>query len=277
MPARSLLRRLKRLVLIVGLTYVATCVLLDLFQSRLIYFPSRAYAYTPQDVGLAFEEITLQASDGIRLAAWYVPNPQAKGSVLFCHGNAGNISDRLIQLKLLVGLGYNVLLFDYRGYGNSEGSPTEQGTYLDAEAAWRFLTKDKTRPPEAIALFGESLGGAVAIELALRYRPGALMVESTFTSLVDVARLHYPLLPVRWLLRYRYDSIEKVPKLTCPKLFIHSTNDELVPIANARKLFDAAAPPKQFLETPGEHNTGGFTYSPEFTEKLGSFLHAVIR
>jgi len=275
-PKRSLLRRVSRLVVIAVLTYAGVCVLVDFFQSRLIYFPSRGYPYTPKDVGLPFESVSLQTADGVRLSAWYVPSANAKRSVIFCHGNAGNISDRLVQAKLLVGLGHNVFLFDYRGYGDSEGHPTEQGTYLDAEAAWSFLTRTKAQPPETVVLFGESLGGAVAIELASRHSPGALIVESTFTSFVDIAKLHYPLLPVGFLLRYRYDSLSKVPTLACPKLFIHSTDDQLVPIANARRLFAAAAPPKEFLETPGEHNTGGFTYSPEFTSQVGTFLTAAL-
>lgn len=269
---RRLSRKALRLLVVVAVTYVGVCVFVEFFQARLIYFPARGYRVTPQDIGLPFEAVDLRADDGVRLAAWYVAVPEAVATVLFCHGNAGNISDRLVQLQLLAAMKCNVLMFDYRGFGESEGSPTEDGTYRDAEAAWRFLTETKGQPPNRIVYFGESLGGAVAVELAVRHPPGALVLESTFTSLADVGRLHYPLLPVGWLLRYRYASIEKVSKLTCPKLFIHAQEDTLVPLANARRLFDAAAAPKEFLETPGEHNTGGFTYSPEFSAKVGAFL-----
>jgi len=256
--------------------YVGVCVVVGFLQARLIYFPSREYAAGPGDVGLKFEDLTLKTADAVGIAAWYVPCEAAKGTLIFAHGNGGNIADRLHAVKLLHGMGVNVLIFDYRGYGRSEGRPTEDGTYEDAEAAWRYLVEDRGERPERIVLFGESLGGAVVIELARRHRPGALVVESTFTSLVDVGRLHYPLLPVRLLLRYRYDSIGVVGRIDCPKLFIHGRDDTLVPIGNARKLFEAAAEPKQFLETPGDHNEAGFTYSPEYGERLAAFLDRVL-
>ncbi len=264
--------RLRRLAIISLLTVAGVYVLVALFQSRLIYFPSRHYYATPKDVGLLFEERALITSDGPSITAWYVPCPQAKGSIIFCHGNAGNMADRLHDVTLMHRMGYNVLIFDYRGYGNSEGKPSEQGTYHDAQAAWRYLVESLGESPARVILFGRSLGGAVAIELAKRHEPGALVVESTFSSLVDVGKLHYPLLPVSLLLRYRYESIDKVSSITCPKLFIHSTDDQLVPLANARRLFEAAASPKMFIETPGDHNNGGYAYSPAYTNKLQAFL-----
>ena len=165
-----------------------------------------------------------------------------------------------------------MLAFDYRGYGNSEGSPSEEGTYADADAAWRYLTRGRGIPPERIVLFGRSLGGAVAIEMATRHTPGALVVESTFTNLHDIGRLHYPLLPVKWLLSYRYDSLAKVGTITCPKLFAHGREDTLIPFANGRTLFDAAAEPKTLIETPGDHNNSGISYAPEYAERFRSFL-----
>ena len=264
--------RLRRLAIIALLTFVGVYVLVAFLQSRLIYFPSRQYLATPKDVGLVFEDCTLTTSDGLSIAAWYVPRVEANGSIIFCHGNAGNMADRLHDVTLMHRMGYNVLIFDYRGYGGSEGKPTEQGTYHDAQAAWRHLVETLGESPARVILFGRSLGGAVAINLAKRHEPGALVVESTFTSLVDVGKLHYPLLPVRLLLRYRYESIDKVSSITCPKLFIHSTDDQLVPLDNARRLFEAAASPKMFLETPGGHNSGGYTYSPAYTHKLQTFF-----
>lgn len=264
--------RPRRLVAVALGTYVAVSVGVMFLQAKLIYFPTRGYAATPADFGLAFDDLTLTTSDGVAIAAWYIPQPEARGSVLFCHGNAGNIADRIHTIKALHRLGLNVLIFDYRGYGRSEGKPTEKGTYLDAEAAWRYLTETREESPDRVVLFGRSLGGAVAIELAGRHAPGALVVESTFTSLVDVGRLHYPLLPVSLLVTYRYESIDKVPNITCPKLFIHGQDDTLIPLENGRKLFSAATDPKVFLETPGGHNGGGFMYSPDYTEQLLSFL-----
>lgn len=268
--------RVMRLVVIAFLTYVGVCVLLSLFQRRLIYFPSRTYDGTPADVGLDYEELALKTSDGLAIGAWYVPSANAKGSIIFCHGNAGNISNRLHSTKLLHNMGLNVLIFDYRGFGRSEGKPSELGTYEDAETAWRHLVQTRGESPDRIILFGRSLGGAVAIELAKRHPPAALVVESTFTKLVDVGRAHFPFLPVRLLLTYRYDSIAKVPHITCPKLFFHGTMDGLIPISFGRKLYEAAAEPKEFVETPGSHNESGYTYSPEYTTRLAEFIDEIL-
>jgi fermentation-respiration switch protein FrsA (DUF1100 family) len=167
------------------------------------------------------------------------------------------------------------MIVDYRGFGKSQGHPSESGTYLDAQAAWDHLTQVRGTPDRSIIVMGESLGGAVAIDLALRHPPAALVVQSTFTKLADVAAIQYPLLPVRWLLRHHYDSIDKVGRITCPKLFIHSTDDMLIPIANGKALFNAASEPKQFLLTPGGHNEGGFMYSQEYTATLKTFLDSL--
>ena len=272
-PRRPTVRgRVWRLFVYVLSAYVGVCVLISLFQSKLVYYPSRGYDMTPTDVGLDYEDLTLQTNDGLSIAAWYVPHPAAKGSVIFCHGNAGNISDRLHSVELLHRMGLNVLIFDYRGFGRSEGKPNEQGTYEDAETAWRHLVDWRGELPERVVLFGRSLGGGVAIELAKRHTPGALVVESTFTSLVDVGRVHFWFLPVRLLLTYRYDSIDKVPHVMCPKLFLHGRDDGLIPFRIGEKLFEAAAEPKQFIETPGGHNEAGFTYSPEFTDRVAAFI-----
>jgi fermentation-respiration switch protein FrsA (DUF1100 family) len=259
------------------LTYLSVCLVVMFLQGKLIYFPTRGYDATPTDAGLVFEDLRIATKDGVKIAAWYVPHEQARGLVIFCHGNAGNIADRLHTIKELHRLRLNVLIFDYRGYGESEGKPTERGTYADAEAAWRYLTETRGEPAERIVIFGRSLGGAVAIELASRHTPAALIVELSFTSIADVGKLHYPLLPVRWLVTYRYASIEKVPNLTCRKLFLHGKDDELIPLTIGRALFDAAAEPRQFIETPGGHNAGGFLYSPAQTAKLAEFMDEILR
>jgi len=247
------------------------------FQSRLIYFPSRDVWATPAQVGLDFEDLMLPCADGVRIHAWYVPAPGARRSVIFAHGNAGNLADRLDTIKMLHDSGLNVLAFDYRGYGHSEGAPSEQGTYRDGEAAWQFLTTRRGVAPKDIVLFGRSLGGAIMIDLAARHEPGVLVVESTFTSLADVGRLHYPLLPVRWLLSYRYDSRSKVGGIACPKLFLHGRDDTLIPLSIGRALFDAAGEPKKFIETPGEHNDSGVMYAPEYVERFREFLRNTAR
>lgn len=270
------LPRWRRLVGVVLGTYVGILVLAMLFQEWLIYFPSRAYDMTPASTGLDFEDVRLVTADGVTIAAWFVPRQEARATVLFFHGNAGNNGDGVPEIKALHSMGCAVMMVDYRGYGQSSGRPNEAGTYLDAEAAWKFLTETRGVPQESIVVFGESIGGAVAIELATRHTPGALVVQSSFTRLTDIAAIHYPFLPVRWLLRNRYDSIDKVGRIPCPKMFIHSSDDTLVPIANGQALFDAAAEPKRFLETPGGHNDGGFLSSREITTALDEFIDAAL-
>lgn len=270
-----------RRLMVIGLaTYVGVCVIIRWVQSRLIYFPTHNCHTTPADLGIEFEDLTLTTKDGIAISAWYLPHPTALGTIIFCHGNAGNIADRVPTGSILRSLGCNVLLFDYRGYGRSGGTPTEEGTYLDAQAAWDYVKGEKREPPGRIVVFGRSLGGAVAIELAVRCAatpPAALVLDSTFTSVTDIGRMHYPFLPVNWLLRYRYESIDKIGRIDVPKLFFHGRKDELIPIENGRRLFDAAADPKQFVETPGGHNTGGFDYSPQYTAQLASFIQTHLR
>jgi len=198
--------------------------------------------------------------------------PEGSPVFIFFHGNAGNISHRIDKLMDLRERGVSTLIVDYRGYGKSHGTPTEVGLYRDAEAAWKYLTTTRGIAPYRIVLFGESLGGAIAIELASRVNPAALVVECTFSRLADVGHVHYPLLPVSWFLVDRYDSLAKIPSVKCPKLFLHSEEDRLVPIRLARKLFDAATSPKQFILTPGDHNEAGFSHGPQYGDAMMTFL-----
>jgi len=176
---------------------------------------------------------------------------------LISHGNAGTVAERLELARAFVAMGRSVLLYDYRGYGRSQGRPSEEGTYLDAEAAFDWLTA-RGLAPQAIAAYGESLGGAVSIELARRRDPARLIVEATFTSLPDIGARAYPWLPVHLLSRIRYDNIAKAPELTLPVLVLHSPEDELVPFAHAHRLYDALGGERRLVETGGPHNAGGF-------------------
>ncbi len=241
------------------LLYAVLAAWVFFMQPRLIYYPDmpgRAIEITPETVALEYEDITLSTQDGERLHGWFVPHPSAGATLLFCHGNAGNISHRLDTIALFHELGLNVLIFDYRGYGLSSGTTTEQGTYRDVDAAWNYLVEDRGIKPESIVLFGRSLGAAVISDLAVRTRPGAVILESAFTSVPDMAARIYPWLPVRWLASYRYDNAGKIRNITAPVLVIHSRGDEIIPFQQGMRLYMLANEPKQMLELSGGHNDG---------------------
>jgi fermentation-respiration switch protein FrsA (DUF1100 family) len=273
-------RRLKRVVLnlllLFALIYLGVCVLAWMFQSRLIYFPGPPPARTPDEYGLEYEEVALTTDDGLRLQAWYLPVESAPGCVLVCHGNAGNIEHRLMLARAFQAMGLSVLLFDYRGYGNSQGRPSEAGTLLDAQAALAWLLDVQSFEPEQIVLYGESLGGGVALALARGRRLGAVIVESTFTSLPDVGARLYPLLPVRLISTIRYDNLEAVRTLRAPLLVMHSPQDEIVPFDFGRTLFEAAPAPKEFLATSGDHNDGGFQLRAEWQDRVRDFVRRAL-
>ena len=241
-------------------------------QGSMLYFPLKEIETTPLATGLDYQEVTLRTKDGVDISAWYIPAENARGFVLFCHGNAGNISHRLDSIRIFHGLGLGVLIFDYRGYGKSKGSPDEEGTYRDAEAAWDYLVDSLHVKPEKIILFGRSLGSAVAAEMALRKQAGVLIMESGFTSVPDLGSSFYPYLPVRLLSKYRYASIEKVGRIKMPKLFIHSPEDEIVPYEQGRRLFERASEPKEFLPLTGGHNEGFLLSGTMYVDGLNNFL-----
>lgn len=260
-------------LLLLGGTYIAICVLAFLFQKRLTFFPERQLEMTPARAGLEFEDVFFEAEDGVRLHGWFVPATPERGTVLFFHGNAGNISHRVDTLRLLHDLRLSVLAFDYRGYGRSNGSISEAGTQADARAAWRYLVQERGVAPQSLLLFGRSLGAAVAIELATKVKPAGVIAESAFTSIADMATQAYPWLPVRWLLRMQFDSLEHVRNLRAPKLLIHSRDDNTVPFDMGWQLYTAAADPKWFLEIHGPHNEG-WLLSQEYAEGWRQFLDA---
>jgi len=254
------------------LSYLVVLLILYLKQDGMLYFPERALRTTPESAGLLYEDVILKTDDGIKIAAWYVPADNEQGVLLFCHGNAGNISHRLDSLRIFHGMNLSVLIFDYRGYGNSEGKPSENGTYLDAEAAWDYLVRVKQKPPERIVLFGRSLGAAVAAEIAQRKDPGALILESAFTSAPDIGQALYPFFPVRLLSKYRYATVEKITDLPCPKLIIHSPEDEIIPFRFGQRVFERASQPKEFLAIRGGHNEGFLMSGNIYTEGIRAFL-----
>ena len=246
--------------------------LLYIFQSHLIYAPRREIIATPASSGLPFEEVSFASADGTRLSGWWVPSGQAEWTVLFCHGKGGNISYYLPPVEVFNDLGLNVLVFDYRGYGMSGGTPGERGTYLDTEAAWNYLVRERGLDASRIVVCGRSLGGPMAAWLASRRQPAGLLLEATFTSIPELGQELYPLFPIRLLARYDYDTLEYVSRKSCPLLVVHSRGDRLISFEHGRRLYETAAEPKAFLEISGDH-AGGFETSEElYSEGVAAFL-----
>lgn len=272
MTARRLLLGAVRVLLLAALFYAGFVLMLYALQSRMLYFPSREMAGTPADLGMEYEDLRLTTADGVRLQAWYVPAPAARGHVLFFHGNGGNLSHRLHSLGDLHAAGYSVLILSYRGYGLSEGRPSEEGTYRDAQSAWAHLVEERGVAPGSIALFGRSLGGAVAAWLASRTAPGALVLESTFTSVPDLAAELYPFLPVRLVSRFDYDTASLLPRVRAPVLVVHGGEDEIVGFSHGERLFALANEPKEFLELEGGHNEGFLMTGERYRAGIAGFL-----
>lgn len=241
-------------------------------QRQRIYRPQRELVTQPDAHGYAYEDVFVRSADGVRLHGWFVFNPRARGTLIYCHGNTGNISHCMDTLALLHRLGFSVLLFDYRGYGRSEGSPDEHGMYLDVEAVWEYLLRERGHAPQDIVVLGRSLGGAVASWLAARHMPRALVIESTFTSLPAVAADHHPLLPARLLTRYRYPVDEHLRAVRCPVLIVHSRDDETVPFTHAQRLFGIASEPRELLEIGGRHCDGYLSSGAVYEEGLAAFF-----
>lgn len=244
------------------------------FELRQVYHPDRVMIATGAELGRPFEDVWFETGDGLRLNAWFYPAavtaPRRDLAILFCHGNGGNISHRLEHCEALLEEGVTVLLFDYRGYGRSQGRPSEEGTYRDAEAAYSWL-RAKGFPADRIIAFGESLGGGIATELATRAPLAGLVLESSFSCTVDLGEELFPWLPVRWLSRIKYETCSKLPRINLPLMIMHSRDDELIGFQHAQKNFAAANEPKLLWEVAGTHNEP-LTDRPRFQEGMKKFF-----
>ncbi|MEI6063140.1 MAG: alpha/beta fold hydrolase [Pseudanabaena sp. ELA748] len=266
---------------IAAFVYLGLAIVLYIGQSNLVFMPSKDIIETPETVGIKFEDIQVTTKDNVNLAAWFVPskdnNPLGKSVVLFCHGNGGNISNRVSYLPIFKDLGLATFLFDYRGYGRSEGNPSEEGTYNDVEAAWQYLTQEKQIPPQKIIIYGESLGGAIASYIAEKtsrdqQNAGGLILASTFTSISDRAAEIYPFLPIRFLSRFSYNSINRLPNIKIPVLVIHSTDDEIIPFHHGDRNFQIANQPKQLVKLRGDHNSGFLDSAEIYRTGMNGFI-----
>lgn len=259
------------IVIIIAGAYLLFAGFLFIFQSHYVYYPEGVLLADPSSIRLDFQSVFFETVDGVELSGWFIPSESARGVILFCHGNAGNISHQLESIQIFHRLRLDVFIFDYRGYGQSKGKPTEQGTYKDAQAAWRYLVEERQVPPSQVIVFGRSLGGAVASWLAQSHTPGALILESTFTSLPDIAATLYPYLPVR-LSRFKYNTAEYLGRVGCPVLVVHSRDDEIIPFSHGCQLLKIARKPKKFLEISGTHNEGFITSGKHYEEGLNAFI-----
>ncbi len=243
----------------------------------LLYFPSRAIVETPGGAGLEYRDLALDTDDGERLHGWWVPaRARPVGHVLFCHGNAGNVGDRVLHADLLTAAGFDVLLFDYRGYGDNPGRPSEEALYRDARAAREYLSRREDVDTERLVYFGESLGAAVVVKLATEHPPAGLVLRSPFTSLAAVGKLHYRWLPVGWMLKDRYESLAAIKGVHVPVLVIAGGSDAIIPATQSRALHDAAAGPKRFVLIEGaDHNDAELFVGPEVLAAVGRFLDEV--
>lgn len=270
---------------------IVALILIMAFEDKLIYFPAkypegywtvRETCARDGEMLPRIEDCHFAASDGVTLHGWYCAPLRCEGGVgvpvgadmvvLWFHGNAGNISYRYDMIREMMELPVQVFIIDYRGYGKSEGKPTERGLYLDARAAWDYLINERLVAPERIVIFGKSLGVVPAIDLASRVEPAGLIVQSGFTSAADMAATVLPFLP-RVFLKTKMDSLSKISRVRCPKLFIHSRADEVVPYKLGRRVYEAAPEPKEFYEVKGApHNTTYIVGGKPYFEALRRFV-----
>jgi uncharacterized protein len=256
------------------LVYAGLVLLMMFFEHSLLFHPARYPDGDWQPPGLTYEDAWFTAADGTKLHGWFVPHDQPRAVILFSHGNAGNLTHRLDVIRALHDhLRTSVLIFDYRGYGRSEGSPDERGILADARAARAWLASRAGILQGEVVEMGESLGGAVAVDLAAADGARALVLENTFSSAPDVAAAHFPWLPARLLMRTRLDSAAKIANYHGPLLQVHGDNDQIVPFESGRRLFEAANEPKRFVVIPGgDHND---PRTPKFYQVLDEFLDTV--
>ena len=264
---------------IFGFTAIALLIVVNAYiyvkQPGMVFYPLKEIDATPKDWGLSYDAVELKLADKTRISGWYLSHPQADKTLLFFHGNGGNISHRGDSIYIFHKLKFNVLIIDYPGYGKSEGSPSESGLYQSADAAWQYLISDKKVNPENIIIFGRSLGGAVATDLASRVKAGGLILESTFSSARDFIDIAFPVFSHFIYLRYSFDSLNKIKKVGTPVLVIHSPNDEIVPFELGQKLFAAVQSEKEFLQIEGGHNDGFMQSIRPYMQTLRIFIQSL--
>jgi uncharacterized protein len=267
------------LILILTIGYLSIVLFFAILQNRLIYYPVRLLP-SPDSIGIRWvKEIFFQTKDGVKLCGWFLVPPEGAPCLLHFNGNAGNIAGRGHLLEMARSNGWGLLLFDYRGYGKSEGTPRESGLYLDAQSAWDWLNLQKGITSQKLILWGESLGCSMALDLASKQPSAGLVLEAPFTSLMELSKELYPWLPVSLFLRSRFNNQEKIKQVQAPILIIHGRQDEIVPFQHGKILFESAPGPKYFLALNSSHNdifdSGGYVYQEEIRKFVKNCLAEV--
>jgi len=253
-----------------------TVEMLDRFVENQIFFPDPFLIGTPSEALLDYEDVWFDTSDEVRLHGWMVPSAGSSALMLFCHGNAGNVSHRVDNLRRLHDIGLNVFIFDYRGYGQSGGRITEAGFYLDAEAAYTEARRYALGQSLKLVIFGRSLGGTAAVHLGARFDCSGLILESAFTHMAAMVRVHFPLPVPGGLLRHKLNALEKIGRIKAPVLFVHGDLDKIVPITLGRELFDATRAAKEFMTIEGAgHNDTYFVGGQDYFDKIRDFIGAL--
>lgn len=240
-------------------------------EQKSLYYPDKTINETPRDINVKYEDVYFQTEDGEKINGWFIPG-SLKTTILFCHGNAGNMSHRLHRVKFFHDMGFNVLLFDYRGYGKSTGKPSEKGLYKDTIAAYDYLREEKGIEDVDIIAYGKSLGGAMAADLCLNRKVKTLVIESTFSSVTDCAKEIYPFLPASLIVTQKYDTESKIGEINIPKLILHGRNDEIINFKHAEVIYNAANEPKEFIAFWGGHNDDVYVTSNDYKIKFKEFL-----
>jgi pimeloyl-ACP methyl ester carboxylesterase len=270
-PPRPWPRRLRRWALLLLATYVVVLAILLALENRLVFMATPAERSWREPVDLDVEDVWMTSRDGHKLHGWWIPSPGARGAILFCHGQQGNLSHRARVMKRLQRLGMPILIFDYPGFGRSEGTPTEQGCYDSADTAFDWLVREKKIPAEEILVIGKSLGGGIATDLASRRTCRALVLVMSFTSIPDVGRRMFPFAPAGLLMRNQFDNLGKIGSCTCPVYLAHGTDDWKIPPSHSERLRDCVTSPCRYFAMDGVGH-GWPCLSDECLDDLAHFL-----
>jgi fermentation-respiration switch protein FrsA (DUF1100 family) len=262
------------ILLLIFIFIAASIVFYPRIENRFVFYPQSSFDLTPEDLRLEYKDVYFNSGDGYRLHGWFFPLQTGGSVILFFHGNAGNISHRLENVRLLTERNLQVFIFDYRGYGKSSGKPSEKGIYVDGLAAYDYLVEKEHISPGNVVLFGRSLGGAVAIETALNRDTRSIIVESAFASIKEMAKTMFPFNLFSFMLPSHYDNLNKISDINVPKLIIHGEEDEIVPFSMSKRLFEASRQPKFFYTVKGAgHNDTFIAGGDEYFENFVSFVN----